>query len=143
MSGVITLTAFTRFWRLSKDFDEGFVSKSSVVYKFPVDRNSEYILYLRDQTLLRLMDKILQRTLNYGNYGIFLIMGHAGFCPSTVAIKGSNLRSHNKETILFTVDPYGFPYGIKPCYCVGFGVMGTSRNAIPCNLPGAAGILGF
>ena len=23
------------------------------------------------------------RTLNYGNYGIFLIMGHAGFCPST------------------------------------------------------------
>ena len=20
----------------------------------------------------------------YGNYGIFLIMGHAGFCPSTV-----------------------------------------------------------
>ena len=26
------------------------------------------------------------RTLNYGNYGIFLIMGHAGFCPSTVVI---------------------------------------------------------
>ena len=24
------------------------------------------------------------RTLNYGNNGIFLIMGHAGFCPSTV-----------------------------------------------------------
>ena len=24
------------------------------------------------------------RTLNYGNYGVFLIMGHAGFCPSTV-----------------------------------------------------------
>ena len=24
------------------------------------------------------------RTLNYGNYGIFLIMGNAGFCPSTV-----------------------------------------------------------
>ena len=23
------------------------------------------------------------RTLNYGNYGIFLKMGHAGFCPST------------------------------------------------------------
>ena len=21
------------------------------------------------------------RTLNYGNYGIFLIMGNAGFCP--------------------------------------------------------------
>ena len=25
-------------------------------------------------------------TLNYGNYGIFLIMGHEGFCPSTVAL---------------------------------------------------------
>ena len=24
------------------------------------------------------------RTLNYGSYGTFLIMGHAGFCPSTV-----------------------------------------------------------
>ena len=24
------------------------------------------------------------RTLNYGNYGIFLLMGDAGFCPSTV-----------------------------------------------------------
>ena len=24
------------------------------------------------------------RTLNYGNYGTFLIMGNAGFCPSTV-----------------------------------------------------------
>ena len=23
------------------------------------------------------------RTLNYGNYGIFLKMGNAGFCPST------------------------------------------------------------
>ena len=26
------------------------------------------------------------RTLNYGNYGIFLIMGNAGFCPSTVCL---------------------------------------------------------
>ena len=26
------------------------------------------------------------RTLNYGNYGIFLIMGNAGFCPSTVVV---------------------------------------------------------
>ena len=24
------------------------------------------------------------RTLNYGNYGTFLIMGNAGFCPSAV-----------------------------------------------------------
>ena len=28
------------------------------------------------------------RTLNYGNYGIFLIMGNAGFCPSTVLMVG-------------------------------------------------------
>ena len=27
------------------------------------------------------------RTLNYGNYGIFLIVGHAGFCPSTVGCR--------------------------------------------------------
>ena len=26
------------------------------------------------------------RTLNYGNYGIFLIMGNSGFCPSTVGL---------------------------------------------------------
>ena len=26
------------------------------------------------------------RTLKYGNYGIFLIVGHAGFCPSTVGV---------------------------------------------------------
>ena len=30
------------------------------------------------------MDKMTLRTLNYGNYGIFPIMGNAGFCPSTV-----------------------------------------------------------
>ena len=28
------------------------------------------------------------RTLNYGNYGIFLIMGSAGICPSAVGPKG-------------------------------------------------------
>ena len=27
---------------------------------------------------------ITLRTLNYGNYGIFLLMGHAGFISSTV-----------------------------------------------------------
>ena len=27
------------------------------------------------------------RTLNYGNGGIFLIMGNAGFCPSTVVLE--------------------------------------------------------
>ena len=28
------------------------------------------------------------RTLNYGNYGIFLILGNAGFISSTVGLKG-------------------------------------------------------
>ena len=31
------------------------------------------------------------RTLNYGNYGIFLIMGSAGFCPSTESFRFSDL----------------------------------------------------
>ena len=31
------------------------------------------------------------RTLNYGNYGIFLIMGNAGFCPSTVVTEDAGL----------------------------------------------------
>ena len=29
------------------------------------------------------------RTLNYGNYGIVLILGNAGFCPSTVSPFGA------------------------------------------------------
>ena len=37
------------------------------------------------------MDKILHDPkdpkLLYGNYGIFLIMSNAGFCPSTVSLK--------------------------------------------------------
>ena len=32
------------------------------------------------------------RTLNYGNYGIFLIMGNAGFCPSTVVVFGHSWK---------------------------------------------------
>ena len=35
------------------------------------------------------------RTLNYGNYGIFLIMGHAGFCPSAV-VKGPGYKAVSK-----------------------------------------------
>ena len=30
------------------------------------------------------------RTLNYGTYGIFLIMGNAGFCPSTVVSRDTS-----------------------------------------------------
>ena len=36
------------------------------------------------------------RTLNYGNYGIFLIMGNAGFCPSTVV---SALKKYGDATV--------------------------------------------
>ena len=35
------------------------------------------------------------RTLNYGSYGIFLIMGHAGFCPSTVWCTPGLNTGHN------------------------------------------------
>ena len=53
------------------------------------------------------------RTLNYGNFGIFLIVGNAGFCPSTVptaedydaTLKGSNFgASHTLiEDLLLTL----------------------------------------
>ena len=43
------------------------------------------------------------RTLNYGNYGIFLIMGNAGFCPSTV-VTGVMI----KVAVLTTVTAYNF-----------------------------------
>ena len=41
------------------------------------------------------------RALNYGNYGIFLIMGSAGFCPSTVLgfSKGA-LKEKGKRVLL-------------------------------------------
>ena len=38
------------------------------------------------------------RTLNYGNYGIFLIMGHAGFCPSAVRVLFFLLLGFNMGT---------------------------------------------
>ena len=41
------------------------------------------------------------RTLNYGNYGIFLIMGNAGFCPSTVVNRIPEVRSASSQTPTF------------------------------------------
>ena len=38
------------------------------------------------------------RTLNYGNYGIFLIMGSAGFCPSAVVSATGTLNYTNHNT---------------------------------------------
>ena len=54
------------------------------------------------------------RTLNYGNYGIFLIMGNAGFCPSAVLLpffhslltKG---RSKKARGASFAAHPAAFP----------------------------------
>ena len=39
------------------------------------------------------------RTLNYGSYGIFLIMGSAGFCPSTVEPSKEPLEALLKEPL--------------------------------------------
>ena len=44
-------------------------------------------MYIYVYIYIRLMDKILHDPKDpklYGNYGIFLIMGNAGFCPSAV-----------------------------------------------------------
>ena len=36
-------------------------------------------------------------TLNYGNYGIFFIMGNAGFCPSTVSMAFDEKKSRSQH----------------------------------------------
>ena len=56
------------------------------------------------------------RTLNYGNYGIFLIMGNAGFCPSTVGPKLADFRVWSFEDLRST-----FARGLK-LWGLGFGV---------------------
>ena len=57
------------------------------------------------------------RTLNYGNYGIVLVMGNAGFCPSTVPW-GPNrcLRNPELEARTFGLQAHGlrlYPKGPK------------------------------
>ena len=54
------------------------------------------------------------RTLNYGNYGIFLTMGNAGFCPSAVLV-GLGTRNHDLEPGLSKVRLGGLRFGF------GFG----------------------
>ena len=46
--------------------------------------------YIVSHTVVGQNPALLLSTLNYGNYGIFLIMGHAGFCPSTVVLSRSS-----------------------------------------------------
>ena len=50
------------------------------------------------------------RTLNYGNYGIFLIMGSAGFCPSTVGVGTGQIPTavSNPEVLRFGFRLLGF-----------------------------------
>ena len=45
------------------------------------------------------------RTLNYGNYGIFLIMGSAGFCPSSSRNDKRNPISDYLDTSDFATWP--------------------------------------
>ena len=47
------------------------------------------------------------RTLNYGNYGIFLIMGNAGFCPSTVV----SIRLLSVYEVAFRVSGLSYRFG--------------------------------
>ena len=50
------------------------------------------------------------RTLNYENYGIFLIMGHAGFCPSTVEGLEALALAGQKNPQSTTEEQMGFEY---------------------------------
>ena len=43
------------------------------------------------------------RTLNYGNYGIFLIMGSAGFISSTVRISDVDLLAISKPSVVISM----------------------------------------
>ena len=71
------------------------------------------------------------RTLNYGIYGIFLIMGNAGFCPSAVvrAPSGSGSCSGPRHAVAVdlggkeVVSHLGFGgfFYVIPYYVCGFG----------------------
>ena len=57
------------------------------------------------------------RTLNYGNYGIFLIMGNAGFCPSTVVAQVERMKLDSARSFHWrkqrSTGPCSYPTG--PC----------------------------
>ena len=59
------------------------------------------------------------RTLNYGNDGIFLIMGSAGFCPSTILLPGiqkPTVFGGGSRFRAFKVQESGFGgFGASPC----------------------------
>ena len=64
------------------------------------------------------------RTLNYGNYGIFLIMGNAGFCPSTVShlnhAKSLALVGASVRLCLLAYLPGSVPYPYRGTLRVAF-----------------------
>ena len=68
------------------------------------------------------------RTLNYGNYGIFLIMGNAGFCPSAVShfkISPAVFTEHRDHSITKTYavnskfqSEYGLASSVLRFFCL-------------------------
>ena len=75
------------------------------------------------------------RTLNYGNYGIFLIMGNAGFCPSTVVVK-EPAGPQNKLPGKNFVGRYSSTHERIACLAPAMhGVGGFSRVYVSLQLP--------
>ena len=69
--------------------------------------------------LMILSSCIALRTLNYGNYGIFLIMGDAGFVSSTVGLRSLAFGRVGCGMVL-RVEGFPFPWA--------WGYMGVSEN---------------
>ena len=65
---------------------------------------------------------ILIRTLIYGNYGIFLIMGHAGFISSTVLVWGLRAAQPRGELEIFPFYKPKMPPTRLPLRVLGFRV---------------------
>ena len=66
------------------------------------------------------------RTLNYGNYGIFLIMGNAGFCPS--AVLKPNSRKKGTLIIKGPLRILGIVWCAMVCYGVSWYIKYTLRH---------------
>ena len=92
-------------------------------------RRVKMVLLVVFASLLRLMDKILHdpRTLNYGNYGIFLIMGNPliirvpffllfGFNKGTQKKKGKRVLLGHLASILTPPPPTKYRYSRKGEY---------------------------
>ena len=95
----------------------------------PRCHHSQSLFLLKDMVISRIGtvdDKILSiasRTLNYGNYGIFLIMGNAGFIPSAVSqpTSASALTSKEDASLLSEKD-------LLPCSATSVHAPTCSNN---------------